>query len=146
AKAAGCVRLLDYLVGDGQQGFGHVDAEGLGGFEIDHELEPYRPQHWKVAGFFAVENATRINAELAIKLRYVGPIAHESAGVRKITLEIERRYPMLSGQRYDLRPLGGKEAAGTNEQGFGPLFHEARKSRVDVVNVAGIGDLDFPPN
>jgi hypothetical protein len=51
---------------------------------------------------------------------------------------------MLRGQRYDRHPMAGKEAAGTDEQDLGPLFYKARKSRVDVINVAGIEDLDFP--
>ena len=69
------MRLLEHLVGELLKMQGDVQAEGFGGFEIDDELGPYRPQHRQVAGFFAGENATRINAELAIKIRDVGPIA-----------------------------------------------------------------------
>ena len=53
---------------------------------------------------------------------------------------------MLRGQRYDLHPIAGKDVARTDEQDLGPLFHEARKSRVDAACVAGIEDLDFLPN
>ena len=53
---------------------------------------------------------------------------------------------MPRGQRYDLHPMAGKEAAGTDKQDLGPLFHKTRKSRVDVANVTGIEDLDSQPN
>jgi hypothetical protein len=33
----GALRLLDHLVGDGQQRFRHLDAQRLGGLEIDHQ-------------------------------------------------------------------------------------------------------------
>jgi hypothetical protein len=58
-------------------------------------------------------------------------------------LEIERQ-PTPRGQSCDLRPLAGKETAGTDDQDLAPIFYKARKSRVDVINVAGIEDLDFP--
>src|SRR5882757_5870607 len=135
-------RLLDHLVGGGQQRLGDGEAEGFGGLEVDDELEPCRPPHRQIAGLLAAENATGIDAELAILLRDVGPVAHQSAGFGKVTLEIERRHPMLRGQRYDFHPMAGKEAAGTDKQDLGPLFHKARKSRVDVANVTSIEHLD----
>src|SRR5580704_9520643 len=139
-------KLLDHLVGSGQQRLGDGEAKGFSGLEVDDELEPPRPRHRQIAGLLAAENAAGIVAELPILLRDVGPVAHQSAGFGKVTLEIERRHPMLRGQRYDLHPMAGKKAAGTDKQDLGPLFHKARKSRVDVADVAGIEDLDSPPN
>src|SRR5262245_52036603 len=139
-------QLLDNLVGGGQQCLGDGEAEGFSGLEVDDKLEPCRPIHRQIAGLLTAQNAAGIVAELAIKLRDVGPVAHQSAGVGKVTLEIERGYPMLRGQRYDLHPLAGKEAARTDEQDRGPLFYKAGKSCADVANVAGIEDLDFTPN
>jgi hypothetical protein len=52
---------------------------------------------------------------------------------------------MLRGLRHDLRPMAGKEAAGADEQDLGSLFHKARKSRIDVADIAGIEDFDFLP-
>jgi len=52
---------------------------------------------------------------------------------------------MLCGLRHDLRPMAGKEVAGADEQDLGPPFHKARKSRIDVADIAGIEDFDFLP-
>jgi hypothetical protein len=112
---------LDHLVCSGQQRLGDGEAEGFSRLEVDDELEPCRPTHRQIAGLLAAENAAGIVAELAIKLRDVGPVAHQSAGVGEVTLEIERRHPTLRGQRCDLRALIGKEAARTDEQDLGPL-------------------------
>ena len=52
---------------------------------------------------------------------------------------------MLRGLRHDLWPMAGKELARGDEQDLGSVFHEARKSRIDVVDIAGIEDFDFLP-
>jgi hypothetical protein len=49
------------------------EAKGFGGLEVYDELEPCRPTHRQIAGLLAAENAAGIVAELAIKLRDVGP-------------------------------------------------------------------------
>jgi hypothetical protein len=53
---------------------------------------------------------------------------------------------MLRSQRYDLHPMAGKETAGTDEQDLEPLSYKARKSLINVINVADIEDLNFSPN
>jgi hypothetical protein len=52
---------------------------------------------------------------------------------------------MLRGLRHDLCSMAGKELARCDEQDLGPVFHKARKSRIDVADIAGIEDFDFLP-
>jgi len=58
--------LLDHLIGGSQQRFRDSEAEGLGGLEVDDELELGRPNDRQLGRFLAIEDATGINTCLAI--------------------------------------------------------------------------------
>jgi hypothetical protein len=45
--------LFDYLVGAHEQHWRHCNSEGLGGFDVDDELELLRLQDWKLVRFGA---------------------------------------------------------------------------------------------
>jgi hypothetical protein len=49
--------LLDHLVGAGEQRWWHVEAERLGSFEVDRQLEPCRRLHREVGRLLALEDA-----------------------------------------------------------------------------------------
>ena len=55
--------LLDHLVGAGEQRRRHVDAERLGGRQIDDELELGRLHHRQIGGLGAFEDAAGVRAD-----------------------------------------------------------------------------------
>ena len=59
-------RLLDHLVSEGEQGRWYFDAEGLGGFKIDHELKLAGLDHRQVGGLFTLENSPNVDSQLTI--------------------------------------------------------------------------------
>src|SRR5450759_1587732 len=60
------VSLFDHVVGERQQRRWHFEAERLGGFEVDHELESGGPHDRQVGRFLALENPPGVDAGLAI--------------------------------------------------------------------------------
>jgi hypothetical protein len=54
--------LLDHFVGDGERLGLHLEAERLGGLEIDDQLELGRLRDRQVGGFGALENPAGIDA------------------------------------------------------------------------------------
>jgi hypothetical protein len=48
--------LFDHLVGNREQGRRHLEAQRLGGLEMEHELEFGGLNHWKIGGLGALED------------------------------------------------------------------------------------------
>ena len=53
---------------------------------------------------------------------------------------------MVDRQRGELYDPVGEERVGIDEECVGPLLHEARKGRIDLVIGAGGEDFDLPPD
>ena len=58
-------QLFDHLVGALLEMQRHVEAQRLGGLEIDDQLELCRRLHWKVGRLLALEDAVDVSCRLA---------------------------------------------------------------------------------
>src|SRR5205807_6286497 len=70
---------FDDLVGAGEQRLRHGEAEGLGGFEVDHQLKFARLLDRQVARLGALEDLSGVNAGLAKDSGKAGSIADQAA-------------------------------------------------------------------
>jgi hypothetical protein len=59
------VASFDDLVGLCEQRGRHAEAERLGGFQVDHQLEPRGLHDGQIGGIRALEDSTRQDAGLA---------------------------------------------------------------------------------
>src|ERR1700728_2887137 len=69
---------FDHLIGAGQEHRGHLEAEGLGGFQIDDELEPGELENRQFGRFGALEDLSGVNARLAISVRQADAVTHQA--------------------------------------------------------------------
>ena len=65
----------------------NLEAQRLGGLEVDHQLERCRLHHRQVAGLGAADNLRGVNADLTIVGRNAGALADQTAGQGKFTPE-----------------------------------------------------------
>ena len=70
-------------------------SERLGGPKVHDELKFGRAHHRQIGGLFAVENASGIDANLAIRIGYVGPIANQSTRRDSLAPRIDHRQSAL---------------------------------------------------
>ena len=94
--------LFDHLIGAGEQCWGNVKADCLGGFQVNDEIELGSLLDREVARFFALEDAAGIDAGLAIRIEEARPVAHQPAGRREIANGVDRRQFLVYRKRGQL--------------------------------------------
>ena len=57
----------------------HVEAERLGGLEVDDQLEFGRRLHWQVGGLLALEDAIDVAGSQPELVDLIGSVGHQSA-------------------------------------------------------------------
>src|SRR6516162_3397652 len=81
---------LDHLVGNREQRWRNGEAERLRSLEIDDQFELCRLHHRKVGRFGTLENPADIYAGLAIGVRKVRSIAHQTTACGVLPQIVDR--------------------------------------------------------
>jgi len=69
---------FDHLVGQREQERRNFEAQRLGAFEVDEELELRWPHDRQAGRICAIENETRVDSSLSISVDDIGAIAHQA--------------------------------------------------------------------
>src|SRR5947207_5845923 len=101
--------LLYDLVGLGEKCRWNINAERLGGLEIDDQLEGRRLLDRQIGGLGALENLSRVSADLVKGKSEACSIADQAAGSGEFTPRIDRRNGMARCQRHDLLAPAAQE-------------------------------------
>src|SRR5262249_39022351 len=99
--AAKKAALFDHLVGGGENRIRHGHAEGLGGLEIDDELEPGRQLDRQLARLGTIENAIDIGGRTPVAVGEVLAVADQSSGLYVLPEREDRRPPVLECELRD---------------------------------------------
>jgi hypothetical protein len=94
-KRHAATRSFDHLVGANKQHLRNREAEGLGSFEIDDQVEIARLYYRKIRWPAAFENLSGANTDLTISVRNARAVAQQAAGFGKLTREISCGYCMV---------------------------------------------------
>src|SRR5262249_9586846 len=93
-KTCASARLLDHFIGAQQDRGRYFETEGLGGLDVDYQLELRRQLDRQVGGFCTAEHLCDHPAQLPISVEEVWPVGHQSTGTREVGKERLRRKPV----------------------------------------------------
>src|SRR5262245_27319379 len=106
------VALFDHLVGEQQDRLRNRETERLRGLQVENQLEPCRQYHRQIPRFLPLQYPAGVNTDLAIHIRKIGPVAHQSTGHRELSVLIDCRYGMLCCERCELISSSDEERIG----------------------------------
>src|SRR6516162_10100951 len=95
------VASLDHLVGAPDQRVGNVEAERLGGPEIDHQLVFGRRLYRHITWFFPLENAINVFCRATEWVDPIRAVGNQAAGDDKLTRAVDGGQLVPRRERYN---------------------------------------------
>src|SRR5262249_26672097 len=132
------VGLFDHLVGAGKHRGRQVEAEVLGGFQVDHQLVFHRRLHRQVGGRLTPENAIDVLGGAAELIDYIRPIRDQAPFGAEITGVVDGWQPVPRRQRRDQLAMNRRRRAAGDDHATVWRLRESRNPALDPGSVAGI--------
>src|SRR5215472_11506221 len=111
--------LLYNLVRSKEQALRYGETKGLGGLEVDDDLDFCSQLRRQVAWFFALQNPADIAAGDAPRLRTISSVTDQSASIREIAPLVDGEHHISRRQYHDLSHSGYEERAAFDHQARG---------------------------
>ena len=109
--AASRICSLDHLVRPRQHVRRNRQADLLGSFQVDDQLELRGLLYWEIGGLGVFEDFINEGCRAPLVIKEVWPIAHEAPSLDKITRGVHRRYPVLGCEVEDQCSVSSQERA-----------------------------------
>src|SRR5262249_20519165 len=122
---------LDHLVGEREQPVRNLEAERLGGLEVDAQLDFRGLYHRQVGRLFTLEKATGVKSDLSVLLCQADSVTDEPSRDYELMKQVHGRNRMACRKFNEALDPIVKERITPDEQRPGSLLDQAREGGVD---------------
>src|SRR5262245_39403587 len=133
--------LFDHLVDAGVHGRRDVEAERLGGLEVEDHLVLCRRLHRQVGRLLASENAVNITCGPPIKVEYVGAVVDQSA-LRDVVAAAVHGGQAVTGSECDDQTALVRANGGCHDHASIRVTRKVADSALDLASVAHVYRYD----
>ena len=91
---------LDHLIGASEQRRRHLDAERIGGLEVEDRFVLGRRLHGQIGWLLALQDAVDVAGGAPELIDEIGPIRNQAAGVDENTIVVDRGQ-LVAGRQLD---------------------------------------------
>ena len=122
-----------------------VDAERLGGLQVDVQLDFGDLLDRQVGRLFALENPAGIDAGQAVCVRNVRSVAQQTSGRGELAPLVDRRHRVAERQRGELFAPAREECIGADHEPARSQLDQLCEDSIEVTFGAGIQDMELQP-
>ena len=117
----------------------HVEAERLGGLEVDHQLVLGRRLHRQVGRLLALEDAVDVAGRAPVLVDEIRPIGDQAAGGDEEAIGVDRGQFVPGRKRDDQIAMNDRRRARRHDQA---AIRGARECRDGALDLAGVAHVD----
>src|SRR5215813_5476583 len=134
--------LLDHLIRPRQQRWRDGQAEGLGGLEVDDELELRGLLDRQVRWLGSLEDPIDVGGYTSVDLSVVGAIAHKSPGLNEVSELVECRQAMARSQGEQEIPMSIEEGTWIHQNSIRPRPGRSGERGIYVLRAVHVEDWE----
>jgi hypothetical protein len=128
-------RSFDHLIGTQQDRGRQLDADRLGGLQVDRHHEFRSLLNRQVGRLLALQNFRDVRAGTAVHLRKIDAVGHEAADLDVTFVDEHRRQPVLDRQLADSGLVRNEEGAGQHKHHLRCTRRRPSKYSFEIVRV-----------
>src|SRR5215471_17887924 len=131
-------RSFNHLVGARKQRWRQLEAERLGAFEVDRQIDPGRELDRQIARFGALENPVDVAGRMPIALSLVDAVRCEQARLDIFSVSGSGREPRGEREPRNLHTLRKEQTVHRHDDGLHPLLAESTESGSELAAGSGL--------